>query len=140
MTKYIFMSFYLGWIHMATAGSVGVIDNQLRPCPDKPNCVCSFEQPSSSHYVEPLKLSTNPIPSLSSLLKSNGFEIITENQNYIHATEKSSFFKFIDDVELLYDEDKGLLHFRSASQTGYYDLGVNQKRVKKLKALIEKSL
>jgi uncharacterized protein (DUF1499 family) len=41
--------------------------------------------------------------------------------------------EFVDDVEFLVDEDFGVVQMRSASRTGYWDLGVNRKRVETLR-------
>jgi uncharacterized protein (DUF1499 family) len=38
----------------------------------------------------------------------------------------------VDDVEFLADDEERRIHFRSASRTGYYDFGVNRKRMKKI--------
>jgi uncharacterized protein (DUF1499 family) len=56
-------------------------------------------------------------------------QLIAERPNYLHFTFKSSLFGFIDDVEFYFDESKKMIHFRSASRTGYSDLGVNRKRM-----------
>ena len=40
---------------------------------------------------------------------------------------------FVDDLEFLVDEDRGVVQVRSASRTGYWDLGVNRKRVEALR-------
>ncbi len=36
---------------------------------------------------------------------------------------------YVDDLEILVDQDAGKIHVRSASRTGYSDLGVNRRRV-----------
>jgi uncharacterized protein (DUF1499 family) len=33
---------------------------------------------------------------------------------------------------LVFDDDARLIHFRSASRTGYYDFGVNRNRMKEI--------
>ncbi|MCU7835372.1 MAG: DUF1499 domain-containing protein [gamma proteobacterium symbiont of Taylorina sp.] len=52
------------------------------------------------------------------------------NNNYLHATFTSSFFKFVDDFEVRVDHIALKLHIRSASRSGYSDFGVNKRRVK----------
>ena len=51
-------------------------------------------------------------------------------------------FLFKDDVALRIEphDDGAALHIRSASRTGYSDLGVNKRRVKKFFAELEKRL
>jgi uncharacterized protein (DUF1499 family) len=36
---------------------------------------------------------------------------------------------FVDDVEFRIDGTAGMIHVRSASRKGYWDLGVNRRRV-----------
>jgi uncharacterized protein (DUF1499 family) len=45
--------------------------------------------------------------------------------------------RYVDDVELYYDERAGLVHVRSASRLGRRDFGVNRKRVEALRALVQ---
>lgn len=61
-----------------------------------------------------------------------------EEKNYLHFTFKSALLGFIDDVEFYFDEKMQLIHFRSASRTGYSDLGVNRKRMDQIISLYEK--
>jgi uncharacterized protein (DUF1499 family) len=35
----------------------------------------------------------------------------------------------VDDVEFLFDDDTTIVHFRSASRSGYSDMGVNRQRM-----------
>jgi uncharacterized protein (DUF1499 family) len=58
-----------------------------------------------------------------------GGEIAQERERYIHALFRSRIFGFIDDVELWIDERNRVIHFKSASQTGWYDFGVNRRRM-----------
>jgi uncharacterized protein (DUF1499 family) len=60
-------------------------------------------------------------------------EIVTAEVNYIHATFKSVLFGFVDDVEFSFDDQKKIINVRSASRTGYSDLGVNRKRVEEIR-------
>ena len=60
-----------------------------------------------------------------------------ESINYLHYTFKSKIFRFIDDVEFVIDAEQRLIHFRSASRTGYSDMGVNKKRMTEIKKAIK---
>ena len=51
---------------------------------------------------------------------------------FIHVEFTSNIFRFIDDVEFYFTEP-GVIHFRSASRIGHSDLGVNRRRMKKIK-------
>jgi uncharacterized protein (DUF1499 family) len=55
--------------------------------------------------------------------------IIRQSESYIHVEFRTALLSFVDDVEFFLDETDRVVHFRSASRTGYYDLGVNRKRM-----------
>jgi uncharacterized protein (DUF1499 family) len=42
--------------------------------------------------------------------------------------------RYVDDVELYYDEGAGLVHVRSASRLGRRDFGVNRNRIEELRS------
>lgn len=110
--------------------SLGVKEGKLLPCSSKPNCVSSFSPESDQkHFAAPLPIQSNPISLLKRKLSEKGFEVVSSSENYLHATETSRFFGFVDDFEALYDEDQQKLYFRFASRVGYSDLGANKKRV-----------
>ena len=49
---------------------------------------------------------------------------------YLAFEFRSALFRFVDDVEFLFDEAAKEIRFRSASRVGHSDLGVNRKRMK----------
>jgi len=57
--------------------------------------------------------------------------VVAENPLYLHAEYRSLVFRFVDDVEFALDPEKRKIHFRSASRTGSFDWGVNQRRMKR---------
>ena len=59
--------------------------------------------------------------------------LVTIEENYIHAEFVSSIFRFVDDVEFYFDTAKKLIQVRSASRTGYFDFGVNHRRVEEIR-------
>lgn len=59
--------------------------------------------------------------------------IVEQGDGYLHATATSSFFGFVDDLELYADQSRGVLQARSVSRLGDSDLGVNAKRLAVLK-------
>jgi uncharacterized protein (DUF1499 family) len=54
---------------------------------------------------------------------------MAENGNTVHAEIKSSVLGFIDDIDAVLNVDQMCIEIRSASRTGYYDFGVNRRRV-----------
>jgi len=110
----------------------------LAPCPKKLNCVSSLAEQGSEQYVDAFQFSDNPeadLQLLQSIMSSMaGIGEITVKQNYLHAQYRSRLFRFIDDLEFYWDEHDQLCHVRSASRLGYYDFGVNRKRVESIRA------
>jgi uncharacterized protein (DUF1499 family) len=111
-------------------------NDRLSPCPKSPNCVSSLSE-DESHHVAPLAYETTLeeareklISVINSMKRS---EMVTAEVNYIHATFKSALFGFVDDVEFLFDDQRKVIDVRSASRTGYSDLGVNRKRVEEIR-------
>ncbi|MDY6837005.1 MAG: DUF1499 domain-containing protein [Thermodesulfobacteriota bacterium] len=115
---------------------IGILDGRFSPCPESPNCVSS-QSDDPSHFIEPLDYEGSLMASrqhLLDILKSmRGAEVITETETYIHATFTSRIFRFVDDVEFYFVQDVPVIHVRSASRVGYSDLGVNRKRVEKIR-------
>ena len=66
--------------------------------------------------------------------------VVQREGNYLHCEFRSLIFRFVDDVEFLVDESEQVLHFRSASRVGYWDLGANRHRMERLVRLIEEKL
>ena len=60
-------------------------------------------------------------------------KLITETDGYMHFEFTSRFFRFIDDVEFLFDDKEAVVQFRSASRVGHSDLGANRRRMNKIK-------
>jgi uncharacterized protein (DUF1499 family) len=121
----------------ATAGP-----GRLSPCPDSPNCVNS-QSTDPARFIEPLRYTGDPAEArqkLIDLLKdSNRTRLIRVETDYIHVEFRSFIFNFVDDVEFYFSSEDRIIHVRSASRTGYYDFGVNRKRVERLRAKFENS-
>ena len=108
----------------------------LTPCPKTPNCVSSVN-PDRGHFVQPLRFSgpakeakQKLLNILSSLKRAR---VVTFENNLIQVEFMSSVFGFVDDVEFYFDDRKKTIHVKSASRTGFYDLGVNRRRVEKIR-------
>ncbi len=114
----------------------GATSDRLSPCPKSPNCVSSLSE-DISHQVEPLTYNATlgeARAKLISVIKSmKRSEIVTAESNYLHATFKSFLFRFVDDVEFSFDDDRKIIDVRAASRTGYSDFGVNRKRVEEIR-------
>ncbi len=106
----------------------------LAPCPNKPNCVSSLA-PDQDHRVAPFALSGEQgwAALRDAVAAMPRAEIVDERPGYLHAECKSRLFRFVDDLELLRSEAGDRVDVRSASRTGYGDMGVNRARVEALR-------
>ncbi|NOQ36752.1 MAG: DUF1499 domain-containing protein [Methylococcaceae bacterium] len=123
-----------------TAASAAL--NKLPLCPNSPNCVSSQAQTNDKeHYIEPFKIistSEDVWSALKETLKSEARTIINkEADDTLQAEVTSLIFRFVDDLHIILDKDAKLIHIRSASRTGYSDLGVNRKRVETLRLKLQ---
>ena len=67
----------------------------------------------------------------------HGTKLITNEDIYWHVQFTTQLLRFIDDVEFYFDESQSLIHVRSASRKGYWDLGVNRRRVETIRSRFE---
>jgi uncharacterized protein (DUF1499 family) len=67
-------------------------------------------------------------------------KLVDEDESYLHYEFTSLLLRFVDDVEFLLDETTKTIHFRSASRTGYSDLGVNRKRMEQVRTSVAGNL
>lgn len=114
------------------------LDSRFAPCPETPNCVSS-RATDEPHRVAALPLpSGDPVEALREVVTSfPRTKIVTVDGDYMHVTFRSLIFRFVDDVEFLADRGEGVLHVRSASRVGQGDLGVNRRRVEKIRERLE---
>jgi uncharacterized protein (DUF1499 family) len=109
---------------------------RLKPCPSSPNCVSSLDS-DDKHFIRPLIHSTTQKDAYQKLVRIIESEpqarIVARKANYIHVEFKSRIFGFIDDVEFFFPLDQPVIHARSASRKGYYDFGVNRRRIEAIR-------
>ena len=107
----------------------------LKPCPSSPNCVSSLAE-DSKHRIDPLPLSGTAAETLTLLaraLETIPRATLRQQGGLYLKAEFRTTLGFVDDLEFLVDEAQGVVQVRSASRTGYWDLGVNRKRVEALR-------
>ena len=117
----------------------------FEPCPDTPNCVSTQARPGDAeHYLAPIEVSgdadvvmTKAIEVLTKLPRT---KLVEQAGTYARLEARSLIFRFVDDIELYLDEEKGLLHVRSAARLGRSDLGVNRKRMNEFVAALRSRL
>ncbi len=119
---------------------IGVHQGRLAACSPTRNSVSSQAE-DAAHYIDPLEPGDRCPAEMMRRLKTalmgcEEAEVITASDTYLHA-ECHSALGFVDDLELLWSEEEGVCHVRSASRLGISDLGKNRARVEKLRMLLE---
>ena len=101
------------------------IDDNLLECKLKTNCIFQTWKVDDSEkaFTEIIQILENT-PRL---------EIIQKEKNYVHAIATSRIMKFIDDIEIKSLNRDNIFQVRSSSRLGFYDLGVNKRRVQTLR-------
>ena len=120
---------------------LGIKNGGLSPCPQSPNCV-STQSPDEDHYIEPIKYSgtlTHARARLAAVIHSmKRSRIVDVQDDYIHAEFRSAVFRFVDDVEFYFPSNDPIIQVRSASRVGYYDFGVNRRRIETIRHEFER--
>ena len=98
--------------------------NILGACSNPNNCV--FESWKVTNADESFK-------ELIDILKNTPrIKIINIKEDYLHALATSRVMKFIDDIEIKKSEKGNIIKVKSKSRNGFYDLGVNKRRINTL--------
>ncbi|MFN6560576.1 MAG: DUF1499 domain-containing protein [Nostoc sp. ChiSLP01] len=118
------------------ASRLGLDNGYLSSCPASNNCVVS-QNADSKHAIDPIAYHIDRNAAKEILLKVLTVvprtEVIEQTDNYIHALSKSRIFKFTDDVEFYFPPNESVIHVRSASRVGEFDLGVNRRRIEQIR-------
>ncbi|GMR20411.1 MAG: hypothetical protein BMS9Abin36_1006 [Gammaproteobacteria bacterium] len=108
----------------------------LARCPRSPNCVSSIDH-GNRHGVRPLVYTDSRqharVHLQRVLSQMRGAALIKEQDNVLHYTFITPWFRFTDDVLFYFMPDKKVIHMRSASRLGYYDFGVNRRRIERIR-------
>lgn len=129
-----------------TIPNLGVTNGKLTPCPKTPNCVNS-QAADEKHYIEPIHFTGTQQEAkdrLSQILKNEErTNILTAQNHYFRVAFTSAWFRFVDDVEFYFPEKQGeetIIHVRSASRVGFYDLGANRKRIERIRSRFQEEV
>ena len=115
----------LGLFHFIgpAPADLGADGGHLSPCASPAHCASATWQVADSSAA---------LEKLSEVIKTTPrTEIITQRDDYLHATYSSRIFGFVDDLELAANDDV-TLEARSISRLGESDLGVNAQRLENL--------
>jgi uncharacterized protein (DUF1499 family) len=115
---------------------LGVHDGQLLPCSSLPRCV-STTAGDEQHRIDPISFSDSPEEAWARVQKVMAdwprTRILTVTDTYLHAECATLLFRFLDDVELLLDREAKVIHFRASARVGLGDLGVNRRRMERIR-------
>jgi uncharacterized protein (DUF1499 family) len=115
--------------------NLGVTNGRLAPCKRTPNCVSSQADPQDrEHYITPISFRGTMDELRRAVQSMARATLINAERNYLYAEFRTRVMRYVDDVELYYDERAGLVQLRSASRLGRRDFGVNRKRIEELRS------
>jgi len=119
--------------------NLGVKDGRLAPCKRTPNCVSSqADAADHEHYIAPIVFRGAAASLRRAAESMERATVIKAEGNYLYAEYRTRLLRYVDDLELYYDDKQGLVHVRSASRLGRRDFGVNRNRVEALRRIIAK--
>lgn len=114
---------------------IGMIDGKFHSCPESPKCV-STQSTDEKHKMKPIEYEgalEDAKSKIIDIIKSfKRSKIITETNDYILSEFRTRFWHFVDDVEFYFNDTDKIIHFRSSARFGYYDWGVNRKRMQNI--------
>lgn len=123
--------------------ALGVTAGRLTPPSGRPNTVSS-QAIESELYVPPLRLEGTVADAkgliLEHALKLPRTRLYAEDENYLRFESRTAVWRFVDDLEFYFDSKEKLIHVRSGSRCGFWDLGVNRRRVESLYSILPLSM
>lgn len=116
--------------------NLGARDGRLSPCPIRSNCVSS-QSTDAAYFIAPFFYTGIADDAFSRIkmiiMGMKRSTVVDETATYLHVEFTSALFRFVDDVEFLIDKDERTIHVRSSSRVGYYDFGVNRRRIERIR-------
>jgi len=136
ITMFLFLSCVCGF-NSTTGKSADMNKELVPPCPDSPNCVSSLDdRPGRSLEPFPVRGSvTESLQHIENIISSLPRTLVAERTNRMIRAEFRTILGFVDDVVFAADDDMGVIQVRSASRIGYWDLGVNRRRVERIRVM-----
>ncbi len=109
----------------------------LPPCPESPNCVSSLSADAAKR-VEPFPLNgtlSRSMEQIVELIKALPRATIVFSSPKSIQVEFRSVMGFVDDLIFVATPEENVIHIRSAARSGSWDLGVNKRRVERIRKL-----
>lgn len=115
------------------------VTGELAPCSSGPHCVNSKDT-DPKHAIAPLRYTGSAVAAREKLtrvlkrMESRGYQVVTSEGDYVHATYTTSTMKYVDDLEFVFSQSEpGVIHVRSSSRVGYADFGANREHVEEVR-------
>ena len=119
---------------LMVAMSISAAEPPLQPCPDSPNCVSSLSKDSSR--IEPFSIKGDEKAAIARLHQilagRDDAKIINASETSI-SVEFHTTLGFVDDAIFVIDKTANVIQVRSASRSGYWDLGKNRHRLEAIR-------
>jgi uncharacterized protein (DUF1499 family) len=111
------------------------MDPNFPDCPETPNCVSSLAR-EPARRVDPFPVIGTPARSMEilvSVIRSlPRSDVASSSAQRIEARFRS-LMGFVDDLLIVHFPEGDMIHVRSASRKGRWDLGVNRRRVERIR-------
>lgn len=118
--------------------NLGIENGRLKPCPNRQNCRSS-DDPQERFQIEAIEDADGRKWALIAEVMASlpRVKLVEETEGYLHFTQTSDFFHFVDDIEFHNRPDFRYIAIRSASRLGYRDFGVNRNRIEEIRAHLQ---
>lgn len=107
----------------------------LPPCPRSPNCVSTLA--TDAHAIAPLRYTATQAEAMRRLLAVvravPRSTVVESGPDAFRVEFRTRIFRFVDDAQFVFDDQKKTIHFRSASRIGHSDMGVNRRRMEEIR-------
>ena len=114
--------------------SIAVSEYHLPPCPSSPNCISS--QATDHHFIAPFSIAGEAKAAFSILrdilAKRHDTNLLLAKEKMIRVEFKTAL-GFVDEGLFVLDMETMVIHLRSASRVGYWDLGKNRSRIESIR-------
>ena len=130
---------FVGSNKVPPAPALGVRGGLLTPPPNRANTVSSQLLESErrvSPFSMPNGLEDARVVIGEAVMKLPRTKLVSETDDYLRYECSTALMRFVDDLELYFNEKEKLVHIRSGSRVGFWDLGVNRRRVEQLRELL----
>ena len=110
--------------------------NTITPCSSAPHCVSSKNAVDSARHVDAFKFDGSTEQAHAALLQALHSHEDARIESDVMPVVRSTFHTtvgFVDDVTFVFRDDAKLIDVKSRSRIGYYDFGVNRRRVEQLR-------